>query len=49
MKIAKYQIFALLHIQYSDEFRDFIKITLNKKPGMRSGAAELLEHPFLKK
>ena len=32
--------------EFSDEFRDFIKMTLNKKPGMRSSAAELLEHPF---
>jgi serine/threonine protein kinase len=35
--------------QFSEEFRDFVKVTLNKKPSMRSSAAELLEHPFCKK
>ena len=34
---------------FSDEFRDFIKICLNKKPGMRSSAMELLEHKFTQK
>ena len=35
--------------QFSEDFRDFIAITLNKKPGMRSTAGELLEHPFVQK
>ena len=35
--------------EFSDEIRDFIKICLNKKPGMRSNCKDLLEHPFIQK
>mmetsp|Transcript_13375 Transcript_13375/g.15003 ORF Transcript_13375/g.15003 Transcript_13375/m.15003 type:complete len:201 (+) Transcript_13375:782-1384(+) len=34
---------------FSDEFRDFIKICLDKKPGFRGSTTDLLEHKFCKK
>jgi mitogen-activated protein kinase kinase 1 len=34
---------------FSEEFRDFVGICLNKKPGMRSNSKDLLEHPFILK
>ncbi|CAI2365688.1 unnamed protein product [Moneuplotes crassus] len=34
---------------FSEEFRDFIKICLEKTPGSRQSAAELLEHKFCEK
>eukprot|EP01117_Protostelium_nocturnum_P002443 TRINITY_DN1312_c0_g1_i2.p1 TRINITY_DN1312_c0_g1~~TRINITY_DN1312_c0_g1_i2.p1 ORF type:complete len:822 (-),score=389.77 TRINITY_DN1312_c0_g1_i2:63-2528(-) len=35
--------------QWSAEFKDFIKVCLNKKPSERPSAYDLLQHPFLAK
>ena len=35
--------------EFTLDFRDFVSICLNKKPGNRSTAGGLLKHPFMKK
>ncbi|XP_010620470.1 serine/threonine-protein kinase 10 isoform X1 [Fukomys damarensis] len=48
LKIAKSDPPTLLApSKWSAEFRDFLKVTLDKNPETRPSAAQLLEHPFV--
>uniref|UniRef100_A0A8C5F404 non-specific serine/threonine protein kinase n=1 Tax=Gadus morhua TaxID=8049 RepID=A0A8C5F404_GADMO len=49
LKIAKAEPPSLSHPhRWSPEFRDFVKVSLDKNPESRPTATQLLEHPFVR-
>ena len=45
----KEEVPLIASADFSPEFRDFVRLCLQKDPYMRPPAEQLLEHPFIKR